>query len=63
MGRGAWIKRLRIAIPVSAAWLVAAIYAGATNATPFDLIAVTALITSPAVGWTWHWVLEKPSGA
>jgi hypothetical protein len=21
----------------------------------------TALVTSPAVGWTWHWVMEKPS--
>ncbi len=53
--------KLRVAIPISAAWLVLAIYAGATGATPFDFIAATALVTSPAVGWTWHWVLEKPT--
>jgi hypothetical protein len=46
---------------LSAAWLLLAIYAGATTANPFDLIAATALITSPAVGWTWHWAMEKPS--
>ena len=51
--------KLRIAIPLSAAWLFLAIYAGATGATPFDFIAATALVTSPAVGWTWHWVMEK----
>jgi hypothetical protein len=53
--------KLRIAIPVSAAWLMLAIYAGATGATPFDFIAATALVTSPAVGWTWRWVMEKPA--
>ena len=57
MGRG----KLLIALPLSVGWLVLAIYAGATNATPFDFIAATALITSPAVGWTWHWVMEKPA--
>jgi hypothetical protein len=57
MGRG----KLFIALPLSAAWLLLAAYAGATNATPFDFIAATALITSPAVGWTWHWVMEKPA--
>jgi len=57
MGRG----KLLIAIPLSAAWLLIAAYAGATNQTPFDLIAATALVTSPAVGWTWHWVMEKPT--
>ncbi len=58
---GKVFKKLRIAIPVSAAWLLLAAYAGATGATSFDLIAITALVTSPAVGWTWHWVMEKPS--
>jgi hypothetical protein len=58
MGRG----KLLIAIPLSLAWLLIALYAGATNQTPFDLIAATALVTSPAVGWTWHWVMEKPAG-
>jgi hypothetical protein len=58
---GKIIKKLWIAIPLSAAWLLLAAYAGATNATPFDFIAATALITSPAVGWTWHWVMEKPA--
>jgi hypothetical protein len=53
-------KKLRIAVPVSAAWLLLAAYTGATGATSFDLVAITALVTSPAVGWTWHWVLEKP---
>ncbi|MEP6695084.1 MAG: hypothetical protein ABJB39_10600 [Chloroflexota bacterium] len=53
--------KLRIALPLSAAWLVVAIYAGATTANPFDLIAATALVTSPVVGWTWRWVLEKPA--
>ena len=57
MGMG----KLRIAIPLSAAWLLLAIYAGSTTANPFDFIAATALITSPAVGWTWHWVMEKPT--
>jgi hypothetical protein len=57
MGRG----KLLIAIPLSAAWLAVAAYAGATNQTPFDLVAATALATSPAVGWTWHWVMEKPT--
>ncbi|HEV8670647.1 MAG TPA: hypothetical protein VGS01_07915 [Candidatus Limnocylindria bacterium] len=52
--------KLRIAIPLSVAWLVLALYAGATTANPFDFIAATALVTSPAVGWTWRWVLEKP---
>ena len=56
MGRA----KLRIAIPLSVAWLVLALYAGATTANPFDFIAATALVTSPAVGWTWRWVLEKP---
>jgi hypothetical protein len=57
MGRG----KLFIALPLSVAWLLLAAYAGATNATPLDVIAATALITSPAVGWTWHWVMEKPA--
>jgi hypothetical protein len=55
------IKKLLVAIPLSAAWVVLAIYAGATTANPFDLIAATALVTSPVLGWTWRWVLEKPS--
>lgn len=59
MGKG--LGKLRIAIPVSVGWLALAVWAGATNASPFDLIAATALVTSPAVGWTWRWVLEKPS--
>lgn len=54
-------KKLRIAVPVSAAWLLLAAYTGATSATSFDLVAITALVTSPAVGWTWHWVMEKPT--
>jgi hypothetical protein len=58
---GIGIKKLRVAIVLSAAWLLLAIYAGATTANPLDLIAATALITSPAVGWTWHWAMEKPS--
>jgi hypothetical protein len=58
MGMGG--AKLRIAIPLSVAWLVLALYAGATTANPFDFIAATALVTSPAVGWTWRWVLEKP---
>ncbi|HUG06063.1 MAG TPA: hypothetical protein VMQ78_05970 [Candidatus Limnocylindria bacterium] len=57
---GRVLSKLRIAVPLSAAWLLLAVYAGATGATPFDFIAATALVTSPAVGWTWHWVLEKP---
>lgn len=56
MGRA----RLRIAIPLSLAWVALAIYAGATTANPFDFVAATALVTSPAVGWTWRWVLERP---
>jgi hypothetical protein len=59
MGKG--LRKLRIAIPVSLGWLTLAVWAGATNASPFDFIAATALVTSPAVGWTWRWVLEKPS--
>jgi hypothetical protein len=59
MGRA--FKKLRIAIPVSIAWTALAVYAGATGATPFDFIAATALVTSPAVGWTWRWVMEKSS--
>ena len=55
------LEKLSIAIPVSAAWLLLAAYTGATGATSFDLIAITALMTSPAVGWTWHWVMEKPA--
>jgi len=55
--------KLRIAVPVSVAWVALAVYAGATGATPFDFIAATALVTSPAVGWTWRWVMEKPSDA
>ena len=55
------LAKLRIAVPVSAAWLLLAAYAGATGATSFDLIGITALVTSPAVGWTWHWVIEKPA--
>jgi hypothetical protein len=55
------LRKLRIAIPVSAAWLLLAGYAGVSGASSFDLIAVTALVTSPAVGWTWHWVMEKPT--
>jgi len=58
MGWG--FRKLRIAIPLSVAWIVLAIYAGATTANPLDFIAATALVTSPAVGWTWRWVLEKP---
>ena len=61
MGLGTWVQKLRIAIPLSAAWLFLAVYAGMTGANAFDLIAVTALVTSPAVGWTWHWVIEKPA--
>ncbi len=53
--------KLRLAIPLSAAWLLLAIYAGATTNNPFDFIAATALVTSPAVGWTWRWVMEKPA--
>lgn len=59
MGKG--IGKLRVAIPLSVAWLVLATYAGATTANPLDLVAATALVTSPAIGWTWHWVMEKPS--
>ena len=55
------MRKLWVAIPVSAAWLALAAYTGATGATSFDLVAITALVTSPAVGWTWHWVMEKPS--
>ena len=55
------LAKLSIAIPVSAAWLLLAGYTGATGATSFDLIAITALMTSPAVGWTWRWVMEKPA--
>jgi hypothetical protein len=55
------LRKLRIAIPLSVAWLAIALYAGVTNASPFDFIAAAAVITSPAVGWTWRWVLEKPS--
>lgn len=58
---GKVMRKLRIAVPLSAAWLLLAAYAGATGATAFDLVAVTALVTSPAVGWTWRWVLEKPA--
>jgi hypothetical protein len=58
---GRVFKKLRIAIPVSVAWTALAVYAGATGATPFDFIAATALVTSPAVGWTWRWVMEKPA--
>jgi len=58
---GKVIRKLWVAIPVSAAWLLLAAYTGATGATSFDLVAVTALVTSPAVGWTWHWVMEKPA--
>jgi len=60
MGTGLEIKKMRIAIPLSAAWLLLAAYAGATTNNPLDFIAATALVTSPAVGWTWRWVLEKP---
>lgn len=59
MGKG--FRKLRIAIPVSVAWTALAIYAGATGANAFDFIAATALVTSPAVGWTWRWVMEKPA--
>ena len=55
------MAKLRIAVPLSAAWLLLAGYAGATGATSFDLVAITAVVTSPAVGWTWRWVLEKPT--
>jgi len=61
MGMGFGIKKLWVAIPLSLAWLAVAIYAAATTANPFDFIAATALVTSPAVGWTWHWVMEKPT--
>ena len=60
MGMGIEIKKMWIAIPLSAAWLLLASYAGATTNNPLDFIAATALVTSPAVGWTWRWVLEKP---
>jgi len=61
MGKGKLdLGKLRIAIPLSVAWLLLAVFAGATNTTPFDLLAATALVTSPAVGWTWRWVLENP---
>ncbi|HKY52272.1 MAG TPA: hypothetical protein VJP45_13525 [Candidatus Limnocylindria bacterium] len=59
MGKG--LRKLRIAVPVSLGWLALAAWASATNASPFDFFAATALVTSPAVGWTWRWVLEKPS--
>ena len=55
------MRKLWIAVPLSAAWLLLAGYAGATGATAFDLVAITALVTSPAVGWTWRWVMEKPA--
>ena len=55
------LGKLGVAIPLSAAWLLLATYTGVTGASSFDLIAVTALVTSPAVGWTWHWVIEKPT--
>lgn len=55
------LGKLRIAISVSAAWLLLAAYTGATGATSFDFVAIAALVTSPAVGWTWHWVMEKPA--
>ena len=55
------MAKLWIAVPLSAAWLLLAGYAGATGATSFDLVAITAVVTSPAVGWTWRWVLEKPT--
>lgn len=55
------LRKLRVAIPVSAAWLLLAAYTGVTGASAFDLAAMTALVTSPAVGWTWHWVMEKPA--
>ena len=55
------MRKLWIAIPLSAVWLLLAIYAGSTTSNPFDLVAATALVTSPAVGWTWRWVLEKSS--
>ena len=58
MGKG--LRKLRIAIPVSVGWSALALYAAAPGATPFDFIAATALVTSPAVGWTWRWVMEKP---
>ena len=58
---GSGLGKLRIAIPLSAAWLLLALYAGATTNNPFDFIAATALVTSPAVGWTWRWVMEKPA--
>jgi hypothetical protein len=61
MGMGMGIKKLRIAVPLSVAWLLLAAYAGATTNNPFDFIAATALVTSPAVGWTWRWVMEKPA--
>jgi len=55
MGKGRLdLGKLRIAIPLSVAWLLLAVFAGATNTTPFDLLAATALVTSPAVGWTWR---------
>jgi hypothetical protein len=59
MRKALW--RLSIAVPVSVAWLLLAAYTGASGATSFDLVAITALMTSPAVGWTWHWVMEKPA--
>ncbi len=53
--------KLRVAIPISAAWLLLAAFAVATTAGPFDLLATTAVVTSPAIGWAWGWVLEKPA--
>jgi hypothetical protein len=52
--------KLRVALPLSAAWVLLAVYAGLTTTNPLDLVATAALVTSPAVGWTWHWVMEKP---
>jgi len=36
---GSGLGKLRLAIPLSAAWLLLAIYAGATTNNPFDFIA------------------------
>jgi hypothetical protein len=52
--------KLRVALPLSLGWALLAVYAGLTTTNPLDLVATAALVTSPAVGWTWHWVMEKP---
>jgi len=53
--------KLRVALPLSVAWVLLAWYASTITSSPFDLVATAALVTSPAVGWTWHWVMERPT--